>query len=202
MYEYRIQDIYDRKGSRGNRSGNSNDSNRSRRGSQGTSMYYYEGEREPIYDMGRMIDELIRRPDAKNILREWGDCLEENLSRMKTKNKDMYENVVGDLYTSMYGEHFDEHSAMKAVESMENVDGTRGEHWDIDQSINLARQNNVPFADFNEFDWFYVLNMMYSDYYKVFGNDTSAYVKLAKAWLEDPDVSEGKAYRYYSQVVK
>lgn len=44
--------------------------------------------------------------------------------------------------------------------------------------------------------------MLYSDYYNVLGSDTAIYVKLSKAWFEDPDVSEGKAYRYYMQVAK
>lgn len=33
-------------------------------------------------------------------------------------------------------------------------------------------------------------------------NLANIYVKLSKAWFEDPDVSEGKAYRYYMQVAK
>lgn len=45
-------------------------------------------------------------------------------------------------------------------------------------------------------------HMLYSDYYNVLGSDTAIYVKLSKAWFEDPDVSEGKAYRYYMQVAK
>lgn len=40
------------------------------------------------------------------------------------------------------------------------------------------------------------MNMLYSDYYNVLGSDTATYVKMSKAWFEDPDVSEGKAYRY------
>jgi hypothetical protein len=46
------------------------------------------------------------------------------------------------------------------------------------------------------------MNMLYSDYYNVLGSDTATYVKMSKAWFEDPNVSEGKAYRYYMQVAK
>lgn len=36
----------------------------------------------------------------------------------------------------------------------------------------------------------------------VFGSDTSTYAKVCKAWFEDIDVAEGKAYRYYMNVAK
>lgn len=55
---------------------------------------------------------------------------------------------------------------------------------------------------FNRWDLYFVMNMLYSDYYNVLGSDTATYVKMSKAWFEDPDVSEGKAYRYYMQVAK
>lgn len=57
---------------------------------------------------------------------------------------------------------------------------------------NLLRADQIRF----------VMNMLYSDYYNVLGSDTATYVKMSKAWFEDPDVSEGKAYRYYMQVAK
>lgn len=44
--------------------------------------------------------------------------------------------------------------------------------------------------------------MLYSDYYNIFGNDSNSYIQLATAWLNDPDVPEGKAWRYYKKVVK
>ena len=36
--------------------------------------------------------------------------------------------------------------------------------------------------------------MLYSDFSDVVGNDTSLYVKMARAYLDDPDASKGKAY--------
>ena len=44
--------------------------------------------------------------------------------------------------------------------------------------------------------------MIYSDFYKVFINNTNLYVKTAVEWLNDIDVTPGKAYRYYIKVVK
>lgn len=72
----------------------------------------------------------------------------------------------------------------------------------MEQTTQAARQVGIQFASFNMYDWYYTLNMMWSDYSNVFGNDSNTYISLAKAWLNDPDVPEGKAWRYYKYVVK
>ena len=68
--------------------------------------------------------------------------------------------------------------------------------------VEIAKNEGISFKKFNEYDWFYVLNMIYSDFYKVFVNNTNLYVKTALEWLNDIDVKSGKAYRYYIKVVK
>lgn len=54
----------------------------------------------------------------------------------------------------------------------------------------------------NLWDFYYVINMYYSDYNTVIGEDITMAAKLSKAFIEDVDVPEGKAYRYYKYVVK
>ena len=76
-----------------------------------------------------------------------------------------------------------------------------GEHWDHEQTTNVARNNGIKFDTYNSWDWYYVMNMLYSDMCKIFGKDAGAYAKAAEAWLEDEDVAEGKAFRYYAKVV-
>lgn len=106
-----------------------------------------------------------------------------------------------------YGPHFDETMAHKAVEKMKNEDGTHGEHWNVEQAVKLAEQYGVNMKDgFNKYDWYVALNMVYSDYYKVIvtltgSNNPKAFVELAKAWLMDKDVEEGKMWYYYSFVI-
>ena len=43
-------------------------------------------------------------------------------------------------------------------------------------------------------DFYYVMNMMHSDYADVLGSDVGTYVKMAKAYMEDPDAAEGKVF--------
>lgn len=117
-------------------------------------------------------------------------------------NAEVYDEVVDKLYKECYGEHFSDWLAEKAVENFKNVDGTEGAHWSVEQIDDVIRQYGIKCIGFNRWDLYFVMNMLYSDYYNVLGSDTATYVKMSKAWFEDPDVSEGKAYRYYMQVAK
>lgn len=106
-------------------------------------------------------------------------------------------------YEAEHGPHFNEEHARKAVSKMENEDGTRGPHWSIEETTALASQYGINLGSrFNRYDWFVALNMVYSDYYKVIismtnSNSTKHFVELAKAWINDKDIDEGKMWYYY-----
>ena len=92
-------------------------------------------------------------------------------------------------YEAKHGPHFDDEHARKAVSKMENEDGSRGQHWSVEETSALANQYGIRFdSKFNKYDWYVALNMVYSDYYKVIVNMTGSnnskyFVELAKAWL-------------------
>lgn len=108
-----------------------------------------------------------------------------------------YEDIEMILYKDVYGCHFTKWLLEKALCCMENEDGTKGGHWTVEQTTMVARNNGISFDHFNEYDWNYAMNMIYSDYYGSIPNETSSYVKLARKFLEDKDAEEGKALRYY-----
>lgn len=92
-------------------------------------------------------------------------------------------------YEMEHGPHFNEEHARKAVMKMENEDGTRGQHWSLEETSALASQYGISLSGkFNRYDWYVALNMVYSDYYKVLLNITGSnnvkhYVEFAKALL-------------------
>lgn len=110
-------------------------------------------------------------------------------------------------YEAKHGPHFDDEHARKAVSKMENEDGSRGQHWSVEETSALANQYGIRFdSKFNKYDWYVALNMVYSDYYKVIVNMTGSnnskyFVELAKAWLSDKDIDEGKMWYYYIYVM-
>lgn len=108
----------------------------------------------------------------------------------------------------MYGPHFNEECAMYAVQKMQNEDGTKGQHWSLEEAVALANQHGVDVhgGKFNKYDWYVALNMIYSDFYKVImtlagTNRTKFFVDFAKAWLQDKDVEEGKMWYYFKYVI-
>lgn len=120
----------------------------------------------------------------------------------KTVDEDVYEEIEFILYKDVYGCHFNKWTLEKALSEMENDDGTTGGHWTIEQTTSLVKNTNITFDHFNEYDFNYVMNMIYSDYYKAGGGNTNFYLELAKAFLMDKDAPEGKALKYYLAMKK
>lgn len=121
----------------------------------------------------------------------------DTLSMLKETHYDLYENLELHLYKKIHGCHFTDWLVEKATSKMINEDGSTGRHWSVEQTTSAARQSGVTFDKFNEYDWNYVMNMIYSDYYGAIPNETQAYIKLSKKFLEDKDAEEGKALKYY-----
>lgn len=110
-------------------------------------------------------------------------------------------------YERKHGPHFNEEWARKAVSKMHNEDGSRGPHWTIEETTQLANQYGVNLnGAFNRYDWYVALNMIYSDFYKVIlsianSNNNKHFVEFAKAWLNDKDIDEGKMWYYFVYVM-
>lgn len=115
----------------------------------------------------------------------------------RTVDEEVYFDIEMELYEEVYGCHFNKWLLDKALCCMENEDGTKGGHWTVEQTNSVARNSGITFDHFNEYDWNYVMNMVYSDYFKTGSGNTNVYVDLAKAFLMDKDAPEGKALKYY-----
>lgn len=125
------------------------------------------------------------------------EFIDDALKMIKETNHCLYEDLELYLYKEIYGCHFNEWMLEKALSKMINEDGSSGAHWSLTDSNNLAKQIGISFTNFNEYDWNYVLNMIYSDYYGSINNDISTYAKVARKFIEDKDAPEGKALKYY-----
>lgn len=98
----------------------------------------------------------------------------------------------------------DENMAREWTSKMENEDGTKGPHWNMEQIKKVMEQRNMT-GDPVEF-WV-AMNMMYSDYCKAAKklgvNTVDFYAEMAKAFLEDKDTGvPDKLTAYYENIVK
>lgn len=146
-----------------------------------------------------LLQVYASKSSNSEIASKWHEKEEEFLEKVHEKCPELYHDYVQSLYVVLYGYHFNEDMARKAVEHMVNNDGTTGAHWSYEQSLQLAQRAGINFntVHFNEWDWYYVINMIYSDYYGVLTDDTTSYIRVAQAFLDDKDAPDGKAYRYY-----
>lgn len=99
----------------------------------------------------------------------------------------------------------DKQMAHEWLSHMENVDGTTGPHWTMEQTKKVMAQKGIQ-CDPVMFDL--AMNMMYSDYNKVAKklgmNNTDFYACMAEAFLTDPDSipPAEKLGNYYEYIVK
>lgn len=91
-----------------------------------------------------------------------------------------------------------------------NADGSPAPHFkDMQQIMNVAQQVGAKYDGYDEADFCFVMNMLYSDYclavrkFVPQEREMLFYAELAKAWLDDEDAPEGseKLYLYIKCVV-
>lgn len=89
--------------------------------------------------------------------------------------------------------HFTQETAEYAVSKMKNRDGSTGEKWNYNETTKVLNSKGYTF---NPADWYYALNMTYSDKYKQ-GKTSEDYIEDAYMFLDDIDAPHDKAKRYY-----
>ena len=109
------------------------------------------------------------------------------------RNRD-YNDMRGRDYAGDYGENLTkeelEHWKKKL---MEEVDEKDKQHFKKETISQKARQMGLQMKDYNEDELLVTTLMMYTDYCKtmkpLIGSNMDIYIKLARDWLEDDDVS-------------
>lgn len=98
--------------------------------------------------------------------------------------------------------HLTLEDAKRWTSKMQNADGTKGCHWTLEQTQDVAKQRNIN-CDPNDF-WT-AMNMMYSDYCTVArsysADNQNFYADMAAAFLRDKDAVPGKIVKYLDVIV-
>lgn len=114
------------------------------------------------------------------------------------QHPDKWEHHRDKMESYIYGWHFTKEGAEKAVSKMKNKDGSTGQYWSLYDVEEVVKAMNIDWSSkkYNLYDFYYVLNMERSDYYRA-NEAPQYYVERAIDFLEDKDAPEGKAKRYY-----
>lgn len=140
----------------------------------------------------KLIDKYINEASEEDMhgLTHKMDCFVEEVREYHPEMVDKFLIKV-DL---VLNPNFTKETAQYAVSKMKNKDGTVGEHWNYDTTTKVLEAKGY---DFKPCDWYYVLNMIYSDYFKS-GRSDDTYVEMAYDFLTDVDAPENKAKKYWS----
>lgn len=129
---------------------------------------------------------------------ELRDVIVNIVDYLKCNDYDEYLCTEYEINKIAHNGHIGEDVAKCWVSKMQNKDGTKGEHWSMEQVANVIKEKGIKYE---LTDFYTVLNMMYSDYYNS-RFDTATYIDLAKDWLEDKDIEGCKLLKYYYFVTK
>lgn len=102
---------------------------------------------------------------------------------------DMHDKAEDELHIAIYGPHFTEASLTPAVAEL-----GLPKPWTVDETNSVARQSGVTFADSNQYDWNYAMNLMRAEFGGAISDDAGTYAKLAKKFLSG---KPGRAWKYY-----
>lgn len=114
----------------------------------------------------------------------------------------MPEEFVKTMFEEEYGCHIVDRSIYDEAVSLLEWSENRGSgaKWSVEDILKLA---NIDFSNKNyyEYDYAYVVNMLWSDYGHIF-TEPSYFLKMAKAYLEDPDYMGKPDERAYKNAIK
>lgn len=114
----------------------------------------------------------------------------------------MPEEFVKTMFEEEYGCHIVDRSIYDEAVSLLEWSENRGSgaKWSVEDILKLA---NIDFSNKNyyEYDYAYVVNMLWSDYGHIF-TEQSYFLKMAKAYLEDPDYMGKADERAYKNAIK
>ena len=142
-----------------------------------------------------MLKEILNdatEQDLKNFVSDF-------MTRLECVMPQAYEELMLELHKNVYGFHFSKGLALKAVSELEDSNENKGGKYSLEEACKIRRDYNISL---NEYDFFYVLNVMYSDYSKLLNNDLVSYVKMVSLFLKVEDAPEGKALKYYLSMRK
>lgn len=152
------------------------------------------------------LSKLIQTACSENKLSsmEVIDMLTSEIETSKEKGE-LYEQI----YKKAYGNTISNELADMVIKGFAVTDGsdrTDGMKWSRDQTISVGNEIGLDWSKIAKNNWWIVMNMMYSDFYNVakkvdYADDPKFYAYLAKDWLMDEDIGEGKLFNYIFHVI-
>lgn len=150
-----------------------------------------------IYKLAEMIVK-----DDKMSNEEIIETLAESIGKdEKEVYRKLYEDAYGKTLTLPLAE-----DKVKAMSVSDNSDRPNGQKWSYEQTVEAGSKIGINWQEVPKAEWYFVMNMMYSDYYCTAKYaekqlDPTFFAHLAKDWIYDDDAPEEKTYLYVMNVL-
>ena len=138
------------------------------------------------------IDKIIASDDRAK-MEELRKIYKETLDYIKATDLQKYREIECSLYEIVEGKRLNEEKALKWVSEMKP-----SAKWTMEDIKGI--KTDIPLIDF-----FVLMNMMYTDYHDVLGEDVDSYVKMSEDWYNDIDTKKKgseKLYCYGKNIVE
>lgn len=162
-------------------------------------------------DIKELLQE-IETKEPKEALTIFKNNIIDYTNQLKEHCPQKYNEIIEKMYIELYGEHFNEKMAKKAVENMifviENYDFKYSPEQIeqlIEQTYKQTNQimskygkiaNPIP-EEINKWDKYYTFNMICADYPLSHNGDSNKIALMTYEFLSDPDAPICKPYKYY-----
>lgn len=144
--------------------------------------------------MHREYLKAIIDKSSKEDMEELACLFNKTMDHLKECDYDLYEDIECKMYELVYGERLTLEMAEEWVRNMKPMG-----KWTKEETDELISKKGLNIDNIN----FYVtMNMMYSDYCKVIGEDIEKYIEMSLDFLEDIDAKPNKLYRYHKYIVE
>lgn len=140
----------------------------------------------------KYIEKIVENNKEED-MEKLSDMLVEVIYKMKEPHYDKYKHYKMCLYELAYGKTISDEMREDIVERI-------GEHWSLEETESVRNKYNYTDILPNEFN--VVMNMAYSDYKEVFGDNLELYVKFSHAFIKDDDAKDGKVFIYFNEISK
>lgn len=139
-----------------------------------------------------IMDNYVKHGSTDDMIRV-SEIIDHLFCHLKDSDPELYHKYITKMKLANRHMEWDKPQAECAVKRMKNKDGTEGSHWSYEQTTSVMHDKGY---DYNEAEWYYVLNMVYSDHYhKEF--ETEHYIDLACDIIGDIDVLPNSTKRTY-----
>lgn len=116
--------------------------------------------------------------------------------------------IMNKMFIEMYKEKYGEHIAPELAQSLvcgmavtDNSGRPTGEKWTLAETKDAGSKIGINFEKVKPAEWYLVMNMMYSDYYRTAKKhgmtEPSFFADLSFDWFNDEDAETGKTFRYF-----